>query len=67
MPKWLGPFEVSAQVGPVAVRLELPAGMRMHPVFHVSLVKRYRDDGKVQLPPPTYILDSTPFYTVHKL
>ena len=51
MPKWLGPYKVLRTVGPVAVALELPAGWKHHPVFHVSLVKRY--DASQRYTPPT--------------
>ncbi len=43
LPKFVGPFEVKARVGPVAVRLALTGEYsRLHDVFHVSLVKPYR-------------------------
>ena len=45
MPKWIGPFKVSKCIGPDAVRLDLPPGMIIHNVFHVSLVKPYKNDG----------------------
>ena len=39
--KFIGPFRVSQIVNPVAVRLELPDSMRIHNVFHVSMLEPY--------------------------
>ena len=47
MPKWVGPFPVSELVGKVAAKLELPPNLRIHPVFHVSLLKPYQEGGSV--------------------
>jgi hypothetical protein len=49
-PKWVGPYTVTELVGKVAVRLDLPASLPVHPVFHVSLVKNYNVSGSVQPP-----------------
>ncbi len=35
----LGPFKIRDKLGPVTYRLELPKKMRIHPVFHVSLLE----------------------------
>lgn len=38
-PCYLGPFEITAIVNPSAVKLKLPSGLRVHPGFHVLLLK----------------------------
>jgi hypothetical protein len=55
MPKWVGPFVVLERIGAVAYKLRLPTSMKVHNVFHVSLIKPYRSDGRVQPPPPIEI------------
>jgi hypothetical protein len=47
LPKWIGPFEVVQVVGPVAYKLKMNPGWCVHPVFHVSLLEPYREDGRV--------------------
>jgi hypothetical protein len=44
-------FKVLQKVGNLAYRLEMNLGWRIHPVFHVSLLKPYHSDGHVQPPP----------------
>jgi hypothetical protein len=60
IPNWLGPFPVVDKVGTVACRLELPASMRVHPVFHVSFLKPFHrdsDEGRERPPPPPVVID----------
>ena len=43
-PKYCGPFEILAKVGPVAYRLALPPNIKVRNVFHVSILKKYVHD-----------------------
>jgi hypothetical protein len=38
-PRFCGPFEILARIGPVAYQLTLPLNLKVHNVFHVSLLK----------------------------
>ena len=68
--KYLGPFRVSAVVSSHAYRLELPASMRIHPVFYVD---RLRPADNVPLPgqrpgPPPHIeVDGVEEYEVEEI
>ncbi|KAG6397757.1 hypothetical protein SASPL_144218 [Salvia splendens] len=39
-PRYFGPFGIEARIGSTAYPLQLPVSSRIHPVFHVSLLKR---------------------------
>ncbi|KAL4319812.1 hypothetical protein GQ457_18G008350 [Hibiscus cannabinus] len=44
-PRYIGPFEVLEKVGPVAYRLASPPEFdKIHNVFHVSMLRKYRSD-----------------------
>ena len=66
----LGPFVVQKQVNPVAYCLELPATMKVHLVFYVSLLKPYGESSflrRVQSPPPSIEIKNHEGYEVDKI
>ena len=62
-PRWVGPYRIIELVGPVAVKLQLPKSSRIHPVFHVALVKPFRSNGS-QPPPEPFTIEGEPTLTV---
>ena len=64
--KFLGPFEILAQVGPVSFTLHLPNSMHgIHPVFHISMLEPSTPNEFLNqtetLPPPVIIDGETEF------
>ena len=55
------------RIGKVAYKLKLPSNLKMHNVFHVTLVKPYKDDGRVQPPPPPIEIDDSLEYEVERV
>ena len=39
-PRYCGPFTILKRVGQVAYKLELPEHSKVHPVFHVSRLRK---------------------------
>lgn len=66
LPKWVGPFTILEKLGQVAYKLKLPDPWRVHPVFHVSLLKPYQTDGRVQ-PPVPLLVDGEVYYLIDQI
>ena len=54
-----GPFEITKVIGPVTYRLKLPATWKIHPVFHTTLLRQYKETDVYGMnfprPPPDLV------------
>jgi hypothetical protein len=69
LPKWLGPFKVTAVINPAAYKLELPASLKLHNVFHVSLLKLHKSGpaNATTPPPPPELIEGEYEYEVESI
>jgi hypothetical protein len=68
--KKLGKYEVVERIGSHAYKLKLPDSMKVHPVFHVSLLEPASNDplkGQQQPPPPPVIVNDEEEYEVEEI
>ncbi|GJY79536.1 reverse transcriptase domain-containing protein [Tanacetum coccineum] len=50
-PRFVGPFEITERIGPVAYRLDLPEELDgVHDTFHVSNLKKFLADPTLKMP-----------------
>jgi len=61
LPRFIGPFPVVECVNPVAFKLGLPPSLKIHPVFHVSLLRPYSAQQHVGCPLPSILDDNVEF------
>jgi hypothetical protein len=70
--KRLGPFKILEVVGEskMAFKLELPPRIRIHPVFHASLLEPYKPNnlpGRIQPPPAAITIENELEYVVDQV
>jgi len=46
--RFFGPFQISHKLSFVAYELDLPSEARINPIFHISLLKKFRRDSQQQ-------------------
>ena len=66
-----GPFKILESIGKYAFKLDLPKSMKIHPVFHVSLLSPVAQDalpGQISGPvPPLEVLNEEPEYEIERV
>ena len=68
--RFVGPFAIVKKISRVAYELQLPETWKMHPVFHISLLKPWRTStwsSPVNLQPEDVEPATEPVYEVEKL
>jgi hypothetical protein len=68
--KAIGPYKILDVVSPYAYRLDLPGSLKIHPVFHTSLLTPAATNpfpGQVLDPPPPVVVNEQEEYEVRKI
>ena len=68
--RWVGPFKISRVISPVAYGLDLPPAWQVHPVFHVSNLKRFHRSTQFEReeqPPPPILVEGEEEYEVEEI
>jgi transposase InsO family protein len=68
--KFFGPFTIKRKVNDTTYELDLPESMRIHPVFHVSLLRPVMEneiEGRTQGEPPAVIVEGEEEFEVEKI
>ena len=54
-PRYLGPYIISTIISSTAYKLDLPATLRIHPVFYISKLKLYKESEKFLRATPPHL------------
>jgi hypothetical protein len=67
LPRFIGPFSIIEQINNVAFKIDLPAGLRMHNVFHISLFRPYIEGKSPRSPPIPEVIKGEFEFIVQKI
>ena len=68
--KYIGPFQINEVIGELNYKLDLPTSMKIHPTFHVSLLKAVTENrfpNRCIPPPLPIIIDNEVEYEVESI
>ena len=68
--KYMGPYKVVKVISPVSYKLAFPANFKLHPVVHVSQLKKYKRTSilsEKHSPPPPEIVEGKEEFEVEKI
>ena len=69
-PKREGPFKITKVIGPVTYQLKLPTTWKIHPVFHATLLRQYKETvvyGANFPRPPPDVIEGEETYEVKRI
>jgi len=70
-PKYIGPYTIEQVISTTAYKVKLSPNLKIHPVFHVSVLKPYKsnnnDFSRLIPPPPEVIEDNEPEFEVEQV
>ena len=70
-PKREGHFKITKVIGPITYQLKLLATWRIHPVFHTTLLRQYKETevygANFPRPPPDMIIEGEEVYEVEQI
>ena len=68
LPRFLGPFTIIKRIGDMAYELDIAECMpKIHPVFHVSLLRPFEAGSYITPPPTPTVIDGEPEYEVERI
>ena len=67
-PHYYRPFQIEKKCGPMAYKLTLPSNSKVHPVFHVSLLKRAVATQTINVVlPAEFSIEEVDIFTPHQI